>query len=107
VVTLGILLACKLAEHGQRTAVEAMAPGRPVIASRLGGLPSTVAEDVTGLLCEPGDPEDLARKIEMLLDDAELRQRLGRAGRRRFEEHYLRRSRVEGSLPGIFRNPDN
>jgi glycosyltransferase involved in cell wall biosynthesis len=71
-----------------RTAVEAMAAGRPVIASRLGGLPFTVAEGVTGLLCEPGDPEDLTRKIEMLLDDAELRQRLGQAGRRRFEEHY-------------------
>jgi glycosyltransferase involved in cell wall biosynthesis len=71
-----------------RTAVEAMAAGRPVVASRLGGLPTTVADGATGLLCEPGDAADLARKIEMLLDDPELRQRMGRAGRRRFEEHY-------------------
>ena len=71
-----------------RTAVEAMAAGRPVIASRLGGLPTTVADGATGLLVEPGDVADLARKIEMLLDDPQLRQRLGRAGRRRFEEHY-------------------
>jgi glycosyltransferase involved in cell wall biosynthesis len=71
-----------------RTAVEAMAVGRPVIASRLGGLPFTVADGATGLLCEPGDVVDLARKIEMLLDDAALRERLGLAGRRRFEEHY-------------------
>jgi glycosyltransferase involved in cell wall biosynthesis len=71
-----------------RTAVEAMAVGRPVVASRLGGLPFTVADGATGLLCEPGDPEDLSRKIEMLLDDAALRERLGTAGRRRFEEHY-------------------
>jgi glycosyltransferase involved in cell wall biosynthesis len=71
-----------------RTAVEAMAVGRPVIASRLGGLPFTVADGATGLLCEPGDPADLARKIETLLDDPDLRQRLGLAGRRRFEEHY-------------------
>ncbi len=71
-----------------RTAVEAMAAGRPVIASRLGGLPFTVIDGATGLLCEPGNAEDLARKIECLLDGAELRQRLGEAGRRRFEEHY-------------------
>jgi glycosyltransferase involved in cell wall biosynthesis len=71
-----------------RTAVEAMAAGRPVVASRLGGLPATVSEGVTGLLFEPGDADDLARKLELLLDDPGLRQRLGLAGRRRFEEHY-------------------
>ena len=71
-----------------RTAVEAMAAGRPVVASRLGGLPFTVADGATGLLCEPGDAGDLARKIARLLDDPELRERLGRAGRQRFEEHY-------------------
>jgi glycosyltransferase involved in cell wall biosynthesis len=71
-----------------RTAVEAMAAGRPVIASGIGGLPFTVIDGSTGLLCEPGDPADLAAKIEVLLDDPELRTRLGQAGRRRFEEHY-------------------
>jgi glycosyltransferase involved in cell wall biosynthesis len=71
-----------------RTAVEAMAVGRPVVASRLGGLPFTVPDGAAGLLFEPGDAGDLARKIEMLLDDAGLRERLGLAGRRRFEEHY-------------------
>jgi glycosyltransferase involved in cell wall biosynthesis len=48
----------------------------------------TVADGLTGLLCEPGDPLDLARKIETLLDDKELRERMGQAGRRRFEEEY-------------------
>jgi len=71
-----------------RTAVEAMGAGRPVVASRLGGLPFTVLDGATGLLCEPGDVRDLARKLETLLDDPALRQRLGRAGRQRFEEHY-------------------
>ncbi|HUT93883.1 MAG TPA: glycosyltransferase family 4 protein [Thermoguttaceae bacterium] len=69
-----------------RTAVEAMAVGRPVVASRIGGLPFTVAN--AGLLAEPGDPDDLARKIAMLLDDADLRAHLGAAGRRRFEEAF-------------------
>jgi glycosyltransferase involved in cell wall biosynthesis len=71
-----------------RTAVEAMAVGRPVIASRLGGLPFTVVDGATGLLFEPGNPHDLAARIEQLLDDPGLRERLGLAGRRRFEEHY-------------------
>jgi glycosyltransferase involved in cell wall biosynthesis len=71
-----------------RTAVEAMAAGRPVVASRIGGLPFTVAEGATGLLCEPGDPIDLARKIEILLDSPSLREQFGLAGRQRFEEHY-------------------
>jgi glycosyltransferase involved in cell wall biosynthesis len=71
-----------------RTAVEAMAAGRPVVASRIGGLQFTVVDGATGLLCRPGDPVDLARKLEVLLDQPELRRRLGAAGRRRFEEHY-------------------
>lgn len=71
-----------------RTAVEAMAAGRPVVASRLGGLPFTVADGATGLLCEPGDATDLAAKLAVLLDDPPLRERLGRAGRARFDERY-------------------
>jgi glycosyltransferase involved in cell wall biosynthesis len=71
-----------------RTAVEAMAAGRPVVASRLGGLPFTVADGATGLQFEPGDARDLASKLEALLDDPALRERLGLAGRKRFEEHY-------------------
>lgn len=71
-----------------RTAVEAMAAGRPVIASRLGGLPFTVLDGATGLLCEPGDAADLARKIKLLWDDPELRERMGKAGRRRLDDRY-------------------
>jgi glycosyltransferase involved in cell wall biosynthesis len=71
-----------------RTAVEAMAVGRPVVASRLGGLPFTVSDGVTGLLFDPGSAEDLARKVEALLDDDALGRRLGLTGRRRFEEEY-------------------
>jgi glycosyltransferase involved in cell wall biosynthesis len=67
-----------------RTSVEATASGIPVIASRIGGLPYTVTDGVTGLLFEPGDPIDLARKIARLHDDPELRQRMGLAGRKRF-----------------------
>lgn len=72
-----------------RSAVEAMAVGRPVIASRIGGLPFTVQDGATGLLFEPNDSVDLADKLQRLLDDDALRLRLGQAGRRRFEEHFV------------------
>lgn len=71
-----------------RTAVEAMGAWRPVVASRIGGLPFTVLDEATGVLCRPGDPVDLARQLTRLLDDASLRERLGTAGRRRFDAVY-------------------
>ena len=78
-----------IAQEGlSRTSVEAMASGIPVIASRIGGLPFTVNDGVTGLLFEPGDAKDLARQIARLLDDPYLRRQMGQAGRRRFEDEF-------------------
>jgi glycosyltransferase involved in cell wall biosynthesis len=71
-----------------RTAVEAMACGRPVVASRLGGLSWVVEHERTGLLCAPGDPAELAAACERLLDDAELRCELGEAGREKFTREF-------------------
>jgi D-inositol-3-phosphate glycosyltransferase len=60
-------------------AIEAMACGTPVVASRAGGLQFTVRDGETGLLTPPGDAAALAAAIGKLLDDPALRQRLGRA----------------------------
>lgn len=78
-----------------RTAVEAMGAGRPVVASRIGGLSFTVLDEATGLLCPPGDVAALARQLRRLLDHPELRQRCGAAGRQRFLERYT----WEATLP--------
>jgi D-inositol-3-phosphate glycosyltransferase len=61
-------------------ALEAMACGSAVVASRVGGLQTTVRDGVTGVLVAEGDPCALADTIERVLDDGALRWRLGREG---------------------------
>lgn len=69
-------------------AIEAMASARPVVASRCGGLAEIVAEGETGMLFPPGNADALAECLDRLLDDAALRERMGRAGRMRVEALY-------------------
>jgi D-inositol-3-phosphate glycosyltransferase len=61
-------------------ALEAMACGIPVVASRVGGLQTTVRDGVTGLLVRESDPVALANALDRLLADPDLRYRLGREG---------------------------
>jgi glycosyltransferase involved in cell wall biosynthesis len=65
---------------------EAMAYGRPVIATAVGGLPDAVIDGETGLLVPPRDVAALRTALERLLADADLRTRLGAAARRFAEE---------------------
>jgi glycosyltransferase involved in cell wall biosynthesis len=62
---------------------EAMAHGRPVVACAVGGLLDLVVDGETGLLVPTRDPLALRAALERLLGDAELRRRLGEAGRAR------------------------
>ena len=59
--------------------MEAMSTGRPVIASRTGGLADLVADGETGLLVQPGNPLELRQAIERLLANPDLRKRMGQA----------------------------
>jgi glycosyltransferase involved in cell wall biosynthesis len=68
--------------------IEAMAMGKPVIGSAIGGIPEIIDHGVNGLLVPPGDPRALAEAISLLLRDAELRRRMGKAGRRKFYEKF-------------------
>jgi glycosyltransferase involved in cell wall biosynthesis len=63
-----------------------MAHGRPVVATRVGGLRDAVEERVTGLLVPAGDATALRGAIERLLGDAALRARLGAAAREKVRD---------------------
>lgn len=60
---------------------ESMSHGVPVLASHIGALAETTIDGVTGMLFEPGNVEDLAKKMRLLWDDPELCRRLGRGAR--------------------------
>lgn len=63
--------------------VEAMSHARPVVASRLGGIPDAVEHGETGLLVPPGDPEALADALLQVIGDPKLAARMGEAGKER------------------------
>jgi glycosyltransferase involved in cell wall biosynthesis len=73
---------------GVCAALEAMAAGRPVIATRLHELAEVVADGVVGCLVPPGDKTELARQTRFLLNDPDRRRAYGEAGRRRAAEHF-------------------
>ncbi len=68
--------------------LQAQAMARPIVATRIGGIPEVVQDNVTGLLVEPKDPHALAAKISTLLDDRALADRLRHVGRTQIEEKY-------------------
>jgi starch synthase len=70
--------------------LEAMACGRPIVASRTGGIPEVVEDGVSGQLVTPGDAADLARALVLLAGDPERRRRLGNAARARAEAFDIR-----------------
>ena len=70
------------------SAIEALAAGRPVVATRVGGVPDVIREGEDGFLVEPGDVDGLAERLARLAADPELRERLGTAGRARVIPRY-------------------
>jgi glycosyltransferase involved in cell wall biosynthesis len=83
--TIGVVPSAIYPEPFGLVALEAMRFGRPVVASRIGGLPEVVVHGESGILVRPGDPGDLRHALESLVVDTALRQRLGRAAAQRSE----------------------
>ena len=70
------------------SAMESLAAGRPVVATRVGGVPDVVRDGEDGFLVELGDVRELAGALARLADDPELRVRMGEAGRARVLPRY-------------------
>jgi glycosyltransferase involved in cell wall biosynthesis len=80
--------------------IEAALLGRPMVATAVGGVPEMVDETV-GALVDPDDPVAIAGALQRLIEDADLRRRLGAAARERAIERYSMDAFVEGHLAAI------
>jgi glycosyltransferase involved in cell wall biosynthesis len=85
---LDVLVGASHEEPFGRTLIEAMACSKPVVATRVGGIPEIVVDGVTGLLVPPGSPDALAAAVSSVLESPELAARLGSAGRLRVEQEF-------------------
>ncbi|MDR3669066.1 MAG: glycosyltransferase [Ignavibacteriaceae bacterium] len=85
---LDIYIAISISESFGVAVLEASACGKPVIVSNVGGLPEVVMNEVTGFIVPPKDPMTASLKIEELINDRELRLRMGKAGRDFVNKNY-------------------
>ena len=70
------------------TIIEALRSGLPVISTRIAGIPDMIEPEVSGLLIEPGAPEQIAQAVLTLKADPELCRRLAAGAKRTFEEKF-------------------
>ena len=68
--------------------VEAMRSGLPVISSAEGAIPEIVQDTVTGFIVDPNSPQEIADKVLLLINNPDLRERMGNKGREVFETKY-------------------
>ncbi|MEA3199727.1 MAG: hypothetical protein QOE90_1155 [Thermoplasmata archaeon] len=99
---VGVLPSTSRLEAFGIAALECMASGRPVVVSRMPGVEEVIEPDVTGLLAEPLDAEDLAAQIRALALDPERARAMGKAARERVLERFTL-PRVVDRLEAIYR----
>jgi glycosyltransferase involved in cell wall biosynthesis len=89
--------------EGQPLAVvEAMSYGCPIVTTDVGGIPELIKDGINGLLCKPRDSAGLARNISCLIDHPELRERLGQAARKSYEQGPYQPASVSGYFVTIY-----
>jgi len=75
-----------------------MACYKPLIGTQVGGIPELIEDGTTGFLVPPGDPAILAQKMQLLLEDGDLRKRMGLAGRKSAERKFDLKKNVKDVL---------
>ena len=85
---LGLILPSDWCENCPMTILEAFAHGKPVIATRIGGIPELVDHEVDGFLCEGGRPDELARLMLHLWNNRSLASEMGKRGREKLETRF-------------------
>ncbi len=106
--TMDILVLASRSECFGLCLVEAMRAGLPVIAAKAGAIPEVVDDGETGLLYEKGDTVQLKRQLQRLVRSADLRARMGRGGRLRYEREFTAERmvrRTEALYKTIVRSP--
>ncbi len=93
---LDVFLLTSHMEANPVSILEAMASEKPVVAPRIGSIPSTLVDGTTGLLAEPGDAEGMARHVVSLLANRGQAEAMGRAGREEVIAHWSVERMVEG-----------
>lgn len=83
-----VVLPSECYENCSMSILEAMAFGRPIIGSRIGGIPEQVRDGVEGLLFEPGNVQDLADSLDTLVENPEKAREMGNNARERLSQKY-------------------
>ncbi len=85
------------------SALEAASCGLPVVASNIGGIKEVVEDRVTGFLVPPQNSDEAAKKIEVLIQDRQLRKKMGTEGRKKVERQYDLKDNIN-QLMNVYRN---
>lgn len=93
--TFDVALLVSLFEGMGRVLLEAMVLGKPVVATKVGGIVDVVRDGETGILIPPRDANALAKAIVTILKNEELARRMGEAGKRRIDERFTAKTMVE------------
>jgi glycosyltransferase involved in cell wall biosynthesis len=75
--------------------LEAMSAGLPIVATRVGGIPEMISDGENGLLVEPANPEELAKRMKILIEDKNLRSVLGEQAKRTINERFIMEKMIE------------
>ncbi len=100
--SMDVFVLSSLNEGLGRVLLEAMAAGRPVVATKVGGVPEVVKDGITGILVPPSDPEEMSSAIMKILTNPEMADAMGEEGRK-WAERFDIQNAVE-KLESLYRN---